>query len=208
MVSGRFEKERNMNERKSTLQRETAETNISVSIALDGTGQASIQTGIGFFDHLLTALAKHSGMDLSITAKGDLHIDGHHTVEDTGIVLGKALHVALGDRKSITRFGHAYCPLDEALARAVIDISGRGFLAWECPVALQRVGEFDGELLEEFLRALAVNAGITLHVSILAGKNNHHIMESAVKALARSWRMAASIDPRQNSIPSTKGTLA
>jgi imidazoleglycerol-phosphate dehydratase len=196
-----------MTERKTKLQRETAETAVSVEVNLDGVGQATINSGIGFFDHLLTALSRHSGMDLAVAAKGDLYIDGHHTVEDVGIVLGKAIQKALGDKQGITRFGHAYCPLDEALARAVIDISGRGFLAWDCPVSLQRVGEFDGELLEEFLRALAVNAGITLHIHVLAGKNNHHIMESVMKALARAWRMAVSIDPRQNSIPSTKGTL-
>jgi imidazoleglycerol-phosphate dehydratase len=207
VVFASFAKERIMSERKSILKRETLETAISVTLNLDGNGQADIQTGIGFFDHLLTALARHSGMDLSITAKGDLQIDGHHTVEDTGIVLGKAVQMALGDKKGITRFGHAYCPLDEALARAVIDISGRGFLALECPMTLQRVGEFDGELLEEFLRAFAVNAGITLHVSVLAGRNSHHIMESAVKALARGWRMAVAIEPGKNTVPSTKGTL-
>jgi len=196
-----------MTERKASLQRETAETAVSIVLDLDGRGRSTISTGIGFFDHLLTALAKHSHMDLSVDAKGDLHIDGHHTVEDIGIVLGKAAHEALASKAGIFRFGHAYCPLDEALSRAVIDISGRGFLAWECPVPLQRVGEFDGELLEEFLRAFAHNAGITLHVAVLAGKNNHHVMESVIKAVARAWRMAVALDPGQTSIPSTKGTL-
>ncbi len=196
-----------MTERKASLQRETAETAVSIVLNLDGRGVSSVHTGIGFFDHLLTALAKHSNMDLSVDAKGDLHIDGHHTVEDIGIVLGKAAQQALASKAGIIRFGHAYCPLDEALSRAVIDISGRGFLAWECPMPLQRVGEFDGELLEEFLRAFAHNAGITLHVAVLAGKNNHHIMESVMKAVARAWRMAIALDPGQTSIPSTKGTL-
>lgn len=197
-----------MNERKAELQRRTAETEISIALNLDGRGRGTIHTGIGFFDHLLTALQKHSRFDLEVAAAGDLHVDGHHTVEDTGILIGRALAAALGERRGIGRFGHAYCPLDEALARTVVDISGRGYLAWSCPVPLRLVGQFDGELLPEFLRALANNAGITLHVTVLAGENQHHIMEAVIKSLARALRRAVAIDPGEVEIPSTKGTLA
>lgn len=197
-----------MIERKAELQRRTAETEIRVALNLDGQGRGSIDTGIGFFDHLLTALQRHSRFDLEVAAAGDLHVDGHHTVEDTGILIGRALAAALGERRGIGRFGHAYCPLDEALARTVVDISGRGYLAWSCPVPLRPVGQFDGELLPEFLRALAHNAGITLHINVLAGENQHHIMEAVIKSLARALRRAAAIDPGESGIPSTKGTLA
>lgn len=194
--------------RYSQVTRETLETKVSVKLNLTGTGQGNTKTGIGFFDHLLDAFKKHAGVDLSIEAQGDLHIDGHHTVEDVGIVLGQALDRALNDRTGITRFGHAYCPLDEALSRAVIDCSGRPYFEFDCNVTFGRIGEFDGELFEEFLRAFTNNAKITLHVSCLAGKNQHHILESMIKAVARALRMAVSPDPRQSGIPSTKGVLA
>ena len=195
-------------DRHSKVSRETNETKISVKLNLSGSGQGTIGTGIGFFDHLLDALKKHALIDLSIEAKGDLYIDGHHTVEDVGIVLGQAFDQALKNREKITRFGHAYCPLDEALSRAVVDVSGRPFLAFESGIKFGKVGEFDGELFEEFLRAFATNAKITLHVSYLAGKNQHHILESMIKAVARALRMAISYDDRQTGVPSTKGVLA
>ena len=193
--------------RQANISRKTKETDITVSLDIDGKGSSEISTGIGFFDHLLESLQKHSGFALRIAAKGDLHIDGHHTVEDVGIVLGQAFDQALGDRNGIVRFGHAYCPLDESLARAVVDISGRGFLNYECPLPLGLVGEFQGGLFEEFLRAFAMNAKITLHVTLLTGKNQHHALEAMTKALARALRMAASIDSGQAGVPSTKGTL-
>ena len=195
-------------DRYSQVSRETLETKITVKLNLSGTGQGTIKTGIGFFDHLLDALKKHASLDLSIEAKGDLHIDGHHTVEDVGIVLGQAFDKALKERKSITRFGYAYCPLDEALSRAVVDISGRPFLSYESGVKFDKIGDFDGELFEEFLRAFATNAKITVHVTYLAGKNQHHILESKMKALARALRMAIARDDRQMGVPSTKGVLA
>ncbi len=193
--------------RKSQLNRKTNETDISVKINIDGKGEGKISTGVGFFDHLLDALRKHGQFDMDISAVGDLHIDAHHTVEDTGIILGQAFAGALGDCSGITRFGYAYCPLDEALARAVVDISGRGFLHFENPVKTEKVGQFDGELFREFLRAFAINAKITLHVTLLYGENQHHSMEAMIKAVARALRMAASIDNMQSGIPSTKGVL-
>jgi len=193
--------------RQAKVTRKTKETDIIVSLNLDESAEGSISSGIGFFDHLLESLQKHSGFSLQINAKGDLHVDGHHTIEDLGIVLGQAFDQALGDRNGIVRFGHAYCPLDESLARAVVDISGRGFLSYECPLPLRMVGEFQGELFEEFLRAFAMNAKVTLHVTLLAGKNAHHALEAMTKALARALRMAAAIDSGQAGVPSTKGTL-
>ncbi len=189
------------------IERATKETQIKVELNLDGSGNSSINTGIGFFDHMLDALQKHAGLDLTVQATGDLHIDGHHTVEDVGIVLGQAFAQAVGDAKGITRFGHAYCPLDESLARVVVDMSGRPFLYYDCPLSLTRVGEFDGELFEEFLRAFAMNAKITLHVELLHGVNQHHAMESMMKALARALKMALKIDENEKGIPSTKGVL-
>ena len=189
------------------VSRKTGETDITVELNLDGGEVSRISTGIGFFDHLLDALRKHAGLDLVIEAHGDLHIDGHHTVEDVGIVLGRALAQALGDCRGINRFGDAHCPLDEALARAVIDVSGRPFLAFNCPLPLTRVGEFDGELFEEFMRALAMNAKLTLHVELLYGRNQHHALEAMIKALARALRTAVAVDERQRGIPSTKGVL-
>jgi imidazoleglycerol-phosphate dehydratase len=193
--------------RKSKITRTTAETRITIEIDLDGGNVSRISTGIGFFDHLLDALRKHAGFDLVVEAQGDLHIDGHHTVEDVGIVLGQALAQALGDGSRISRFGYAYCPLDEALGRGVVDISGRPFLNFICPLPLQQVGEFAGELFEEFLRAFAMNARLTLHVELLNGRNQHHAMEAMIKAIARALRAAVALDERQSGIPSTKGVL-
>lgn len=197
-----------MNHRIARITRQTTETNIVLLLDLDGKGFGEIRTGIGFFDHLLDALKKHSLIDLTLTAQGDLHIDGHHTVEDVGICLGQAFQQALADKKGITRFGYAYCPLDEALSRAVVDLSGRGYLAFDSILPLQRIGEFDGELFVEFLRAFTVQAGITLHLHLLAGVNQHHAMESMIKSMARALRSAIALDPRQSDIPSTKGVLA
>lgn len=194
--------------RSARLARRTAETDISLSLDLDGSGKAEIATGIGFLDHMLTALARHALIDLAIKAKGDLHIDFHHTTEDVGIMLGRALAEALGDKRGIRRFGHALVPMDEALAEAAIDLSGRGFLAWDVAFERQKIGEMDTELFEEFFRAFATNALLTLHLSRRAGRNAHHVAESCFKAAARALRMAVEIDPRAAAaIPSTKGVL-
>ncbi len=194
--------------RSATLTRTTSETDIALTLELDGTGKADIDTGIGFLDHMLTALTRHALFDLTIRAKGDLHIDDHHTTEDVGIVLGRALTQALGDKRGIARFGHAVVPMDEALAEAAIDISGRPFLAWSVTFAQPKVGTMDTELFEEFFRAFATNALITLHVTQKAGTNTHHVAEACFKALARALRMAVAPDPRiGNAIPSTKGAL-
>jgi imidazoleglycerol-phosphate dehydratase len=194
--------------RRAELARATSETDIRLSLDLDGTGRAEPATGIGFLDHMLTALARHALFDLSIQAKGDLHIDFHHTTEDVGIVLGQALRQALGDKRGIRRFGHALVPMDEALAEAAIDISGRPFLAWSVPFARDKVGEMDTELFEEFFSAFAMNAGIALHVTLKAGSNAHHVAEACFKATARALRMAVEPDPRAaGAIPSTKGSL-
>ena len=192
----------------ATITRTTSETDISLTLDLDGTGRADIATGIGFLDQMLTALTRHALFDLTVRAKGDLHIDFHHTTEDVGIVLGRALTEALGDKRGIARFGHAMVPMDEALAEAAIDISGRPFLAWSVTFAQPKVGEMDTELFEEFFRAFASNALITLHVTQKAGTNTHHVAEACFKALARALRMAVAPDPRVgNAIPSTKGAL-
>jgi imidazoleglycerol-phosphate dehydratase len=194
--------------RTASLTRTTSETDISLRLDLDGSGRAEIATGIGFLDHMLTALARHALFDLDIAAKGDLHIDFHHTAEDVGIVLGKALTQALGEKRGIRRFGHALVPMDEALAEAAIDISGRPFLAWSVTFTRDKVGEMDTELFEEFFRAFAMNALITLHVTQKAGTNAHHVAEACFKALARALRMAVEPDPRiGDAIPSTKGAL-
>jgi imidazoleglycerol-phosphate dehydratase len=191
-----------------TLSRATSETEITVSLDLDGSGKADIATGIGFLDHMLTALARHSLIDLSVRAKGDLHIDFHHTTEDVGIVLGSAVARALGDKRGIRRFGQALVPMDEALAEAAIDISGRPFLAWSASFPRDKVGEMDTELFEEFFRAFAMNALLALHVTARAGSNAHHIAEACFKATARALRMAVEHDPRiGDAIPSTKGAL-
>lgn len=194
--------------RTASIARATSETDIRLTLALDGTGKAEVATGVGFFDHMLTALARHSLMDLTVAAKGDLHIDDHHTVEDVGIVLGQALRQALGDKRGIRRFGQCLLPMDEALAEAAIDISGRPFLAWSVPFQRPKIGGFDTELVEEFFRAFAFNSGITLHVTLKAGSNAHHVAEACFKAVARALRMAVEPDPRMaGEIPSTKGSL-
>ena len=194
--------------RTASIARATSETDIRLTLALDGTGRAEVATGVGFFDHMLTALARHSLMDLTVAAKGDLHIDDHHTVEDVGIVLGQALRQALGDKRGIRRYGQCLLPMDEALAEAAIDISGRPFLAWSVPFQRPKIGSFDTELVEEFFRAFAFNAAITLHVALKAGSNAHHVAEASFKAVARALRMAIEMDPRAaGTIPSTKGSL-
>jgi len=194
--------------RRAERHRVTSETDITITLDLDGTGTSQIDSGIGFFDHMLTALSKHGLLDLDIHAKGDLHIDGHHTVEDIGIALGEAFRHAIGDKRGIVRFGHALVPLDEALCEAVVDISGRPYLAWGVTFPRERIGAIDTELFEEFFRAFAMSAMITLHLTTKAGRNAHHIAESTFKAFARALRMAISADPRmENTIPSTKGVL-
>ncbi|MBS0965730.1 imidazoleglycerol-phosphate dehydratase HisB [Acetobacter okinawensis] len=194
--------------RHATVHRVTSETDIAIALTLDGTGKSRIETGIGFFDHMLTALAKHGLFDLDITVKGDLHIDGHHTVEDTGIALGQAMRTALGDKRGVRRFGSALVPLDEALCEAVVDLSGRPFLTFDATFDRDRLGTLDTELVEEFFRAFAMSAMLTLHLNQRAGKNCHHIAEAAFKALARALRMAVEPDPRAlEAIPSTKGVL-
>ena len=194
--------------RKASIKRKTKETDISVTVDLDGAGKARIQTGIGFFDHMLEQVARHSLIDIAISAKGDLHIDQHHTVEDVGIALGQALKQALGDMKGITRYADVHLPMDEAMTRAAIDISGRPHLVWKVTFTKNKVGDLDSELFREFFDALAQNAGVTLHIENLYGRNNHHIAETCFKALARVLRAATSIDTRQkNRVPSTKGRL-
>jgi imidazoleglycerol-phosphate dehydratase len=193
--------------RAAEVRRQTAETDVRVSLDLDGAGRATIQTGVGFFDHMLTLLAAHSRIDLEVEARGDLATGSHHTVEDTGIVIGQALDRALGDRAGIERYGLAVTPMDECLAQAAVDISGRPFLACDVPLPATVVGGFETDLLSEFLRGLANHAGLTLHVRLLAGENPHHVIEACFKAVARALRAAVAVDPRQPGVPSTKGTL-
>ena len=194
--------------RRAELHRVTAETDIALSLSIDGTGRAEVSTGIGFLDHMLTALARHSGFDLDVRATGDLHTDLHHTTEDVGIVLGQALARALGDRSGIRRYGHAVVPMDEALVEAAVDISGRPFLAWSVEFRHDRVGAMDTELFEEFFRGLAGNALLALHVTRRTGRNDHHVAEGCFKAVARALRAATEPDPRSlGRIPSTKGVL-
>ena len=194
--------------RRATITRQTNETDIVVEIDLDGTGAHDMATGIGFFDHMLDQLARHSLIDIKVAAKGDLHIDFHHTTEDVGIALGQAIREALGDKKGIRRYASADLPMDGTLTRAAVDVSGRPFLVWRVEFTQPKVGEMDTELFREFFQAFAMNAGITLHVETFYGDNNHHIAESAFKALARALRDAIEIDPRQaGRVPSTKGTL-
>jgi imidazoleglycerol-phosphate dehydratase len=188
--------------------RATSETEITVRLDLDGAGRTEIATGIGFFDHMLTAFGRHAMLDLTVTAQGDLHIDAHHTVEDTGIVIGQALREALGDKAGIRRYGHAVTPMDEALVEATIDISGRAFLVWAVTFERPMLGDMDTQLVEEFFQALAANAGLALHVTQKAGHNAHHVAEAAFKAVARALRAAVEPDPRAaGQIPSTKGSL-
>ena len=194
--------------RKARIVRKTNETDITVTVDLDGTGKHQMSTGVGFFDHMLDQLARHSLIDITIEAKGDLHIDFHHTVEDVGIALGQAVRGALGDKKGIRRYASSHLPMDGTLTRAAIDVSGRPFLVWKVDFTRDKVGEMDTELFREWFQAFAMNAGITLHVETFYGDNNHHVAESAFKALARALRDAVEIDPRQaDRIPSTKGTL-
>ena len=190
------------------IARKTKETELQVRIDLDGSGKADIHTGIGFFDHMLDAFARHGLVDLSVTAKGDLHVDGHHTVEDTGIVLGQAIAKALGDRAGIRRCADATVPLDEAAVRSVIDVSGRPHLEYHIEIPKwQLIGDYDVFLTPEFFRALVVNAGLTAHMDLIRGENPHHIVEAAVKSFARALDAATTIDPRVQGVPSTKGVL-
>jgi len=194
--------------RTARIARKTAETSIEVEINLDGSGLYDNQTGVGFFDHMLDQLARHGLIDMKVRATGDLHIDDHHTVEDTGIALGQALAQALGDKKGIRRYGSCLLPMDEALVRAALDLSGRPFLVWNLEIPSSKIGTFDTELVREFFTAFAMNSGTTLHVDLLAGFNSHHIVESAFKAVARALREAVETDPRKaDAIPSTKGML-
>jgi imidazoleglycerol-phosphate dehydratase len=187
--------------------RKTNETDIQVKLNLDGSGQYDIQTGIPFFDHMLAQLARHGQMDLTIKAKGDLEIDGHHTVEDVGWVLGQALYEALGDRRGVTRFGHAYVPLDEALTRVVVDLSGRPYLVYKAEFKVPRIGDLQSELIEEFLKAFVQEGKFNLHVENLYGRNQHHIAETIFKATARALRTAVRVDADSSDIPSTKGVV-
>ncbi len=195
-------------QRTAEVVRNTNETQIRVALDLDGSGTARLSTGIGFFDHMLDQIARHGLIDLTVEAKGDLHIDGHHTVEDVGITLGQAFARALGDKKGVRRYGHAYVPLDEALSRVVIDLSGRPGLVWQVPFTRATIGSFDVELAHEFFQGFVNHAGVTLHIDNLRGENSHHQCETVFKAFARALRMAIEADPRTaDSIPSTKGSL-
>ncbi len=194
--------------RQATVERKTKETNIKTSVDLDGTGAYQVSTGIGFLDHMLEQLSRHSLIDLMIDAKGDLHIDYHHTTEDTGITIGQAVAKALGDRRGIRRYGEAMVPMDETLTRVALDVSDRPYLVWKVTFPAAKLGEMDTELFKEWFKAFAQNAGVTLHVETLYGENSHHIVESCFKGLARALRAAVEIDPRRaEEIPSTKGVL-
>ena len=195
--------------RQATITRKTKETQITATVDLDGSGTFDVKTGIGFLDHMLEQLARHSMIDISLKASGDLHIDFHHTAEDTGIVLGQAVAKALGEKKGITRYADVHLPMDDTLTRVAIDVSGRPYLVWKVEFSKPKVGEMDTELFREWFQAFAQNAGITLHVQNLYGENNHHIAETCYKGLARALRSAVAPDPRQaGRVPSTKGTLA
>ena len=195
--------------RAGEARRKTKETEVRVRVDLDGSGRAKVKTGIGFFDHMLEALARHAPYDLEIAATGDLHVDAHHTVEDVGIVLGQALAQALGERRGIRRYGEATVPLDDALARVVVDVSGRPYVAFHAePPTWQKLGDYDVALTPEFFRALATHAGLTLHLDLLRGQNAHHAVEAVFKAAARALGDATRLDPRVTGVPSTKGTLA
>ncbi len=194
--------------RTATVERSTHETSIKVTVDLDGTGTYKVSTGIGFLDHMLEQLSKHSLMDLTVEAKGDLHIDGHHTTEDSGLAIGSAVAQALGERKGITRFGSALSPMDETLTRVALDLSGRPYFVWNVNFTKPKLGEMDTELFREWFQAFAQTSGMTLHIENLYGVNNHHIVESCFKGLARSLREAITIDPRKaGAVPSTKGVL-
>jgi len=193
--------------RTATIERKTGETDIAVSLTIDGSGQGTIDTGIPFFDHMLTLFARHSLVDLAISARGDIEVDLHHTVEDAGIALGQAFAKALGDKRGIRRYGWAYLPMDETLTRVALDFSGRPYLEYRAPKAVESIGAFSFQLVEEFLRAFAVQAGTNLHVEILYGRDAHHMAESVFKGLAKAVDQACQIDPRVTGIPSTKGIL-
>jgi imidazoleglycerol-phosphate dehydratase len=194
--------------RSATITRTTAETKITVTVDLDGTGSYDNQTGVGFFDHMLDQLARHSLIDMTVRCEGDLHIDDHHSVEDVGIALGQALSQAMGDKRGIVRYGACLLPMDDALVRAALDLSARPFLVWNVAMPTAKVGTFDTELVREFFQAFSTHGGITLHVDLLHGVNSHHIAEAAFKAVARALRDALEVDPRKgDAIPSTKGAL-
>ena len=195
--------------RQATVERSTKETSIKAGVDIDGTGKADIATGIGFLDHMLEQLARHSLIDIELEAKGDLHIDFHHTTEDSGIVLGQALAKAMGNKQGIARYASVHLPMDETLTRVAIDVSGRPFLVWKVAFSQPKIGDMDTELFREWFQAFAQHAGVTLHVETLYGENNHHIAETCYKGLARALRQALTIDPRQQGrVPSTKGTLS
>lgn len=196
-----------MSDRTATIDRKTGETDIHLTLDLEGTGEGERSTGVGFFDHMLDLLARHGRLDLAVSASGDLQTGAHHTVEDVGICLGQALDKALGDRRGICRYGSATIPMDEARASCAIDISGRAFVAWEAPLPPGAIGNFDHELAEEFFRAVAGNARMALHLTVEAGTNVHHVIEALFKAFARALRAAVAIDPTETGVPSTKGTL-
>ncbi|MEE9587835.1 MAG: imidazoleglycerol-phosphate dehydratase HisB [Hyphomicrobiaceae bacterium] len=198
-----------MTERKASVERKTKETQITAKVNLDGSGAFAVETGIGFLDHMLEQLARHSLVDIKLKAVGDLHIDQHHTTEDCGIVLGQAVGEALGERRGITRYASVHLPMDETMTRVAVDVSGRPYLVWDVEFQRPKVGDMDTELFREWFHAFAHNAGITLHVANLYGENNHHIAETCFKGLARALRTAVAIDPRQaDRVPSTKGTLS
>lgn len=196
-----------MSERKTTIKRKTSETDVSVTLNLDGTGQGNIRTGVQFLDHMLTLFAKHGVFDLDISCKGDLGIDAHHSVEDIGICLGSALNKALGDKSGLIRFAHAYFPMDETLVRVIMDLSGRPYLIYNVKVDRERVGELDADLIEEFWKAVVTHARVNIHIELLYGRNTHHIFEAVFKAAARALSLATRIDSRIQGVPSTKGVL-
>lgn len=193
--------------RQAEMERKTLETSVAVSVNLDGSGKAVVATGVGFFDHMLTLLAKHSFLDLQVQAQGDMEVDSHHTIEDCGIVLGEALKVAVGDKVGIHRYGNCFIPMDEALAQVVLDFSGRPYLVFEAEIPKITLGNFDTEMTEEFFRAIAVTSGMTLHIRVLYGKNVHHIIEAVFKAFARALAEAVAVDPRVKGVMSSKGAL-
>jgi imidazoleglycerol-phosphate dehydratase len=196
-----------MAERKARIERKTRETDITLALNLDRATRSRIKTGVGFFDHMLTSLAKHADFGLEVRCRGDLHVDAHHSVEDVGIALGQALKAALGDKKGIARFGHAYCPLDEALTRAVVDLSGRPWLHMGVVFRAKKIGDMPTELFEDFFWALADHGRLNLHLDLIRGRNSHHIAEATFKATARALAMAVAQDPKSKAVPSTKGTL-
>ncbi len=208
MLADMQKRSKSTDSRAATVKRRTKETKISATVDLDGTGAYDVSTGVGFLDHMIEQLARHSLVDIALKAEGDLHIDQHHTTEDSGIALGQAFAQALGDKAGITRYGACYLPMDETLTRVALDVSGRPFLVWDVEFTRAKVGEMDTELFREWFQAFAQHAGITLHVENLYGENSHHVAETCYKALARALRQAIAIDPRQSGrVPSTKGQL-